>query len=107
MRENVGGMDRVARAVAGPALMAIGFGRWGGNSGSALGLLAMLGGALITETAITPCARSTRRWAWTARAASGSAERGRPAPNCCRRACAERVERLSRDMGRQMQEAMR
>ena len=53
MRENVGGADRVARAVAGPALMALGFGRWGGNSGSALGLLAMLSGALIAETAIT------------------------------------------------------
>jgi uncharacterized membrane protein len=53
MRENVGGADRVARAVAGPALMALGLGRWGGSSGSALGLLAMVSGALITETAIT------------------------------------------------------
>jgi uncharacterized membrane protein len=53
MRENVGGADRAARAVAGPALMALGFGRWGGSEGSPLGLLALLGGALITETAIT------------------------------------------------------
>ena len=53
MRENVGGADRVTRAAAGPALLALGYGRWGGASGSLSGLLAMLAGALITETAIT------------------------------------------------------
>ncbi|WP_420128595.1 YgaP family membrane protein [Longimicrobium sp.] len=53
MRENVGGADRALRAVAGPALLALGYSRWGGGSGKLAGLLAMLGGALITETAIT------------------------------------------------------
>lgn len=53
MRENVGGADRMMRAVAGPALLAMGYARWGGREGDVLGLLAMLGGALITETAIT------------------------------------------------------
>lgn len=53
MRENVGGADRAMRAVAGPALMALGYARWGGEEGRLPGLLAMLGGALVTETAIT------------------------------------------------------
>jgi Protein of unknown function (DUF2892) len=53
MRENVGGWDRGARAVAGPALLALGYTRLGGGRGAAAGLLAMLAGALITETAIT------------------------------------------------------
>lgn len=53
MRENVGGADRAVRAVAGPALMALGYARWGGEQGRLPGLLAMLGGALVTETAIT------------------------------------------------------
>ena len=53
MRENVGGADRALRAVAGPALLALGYARLGGGSGRLPGLLAMLGGALITETAIT------------------------------------------------------
>jgi hypothetical protein len=52
MRENVGGADRVLRAVVGPRCW-----RWdtdAGAAGGALpGLLAMLGGVLITETAIT------------------------------------------------------
>ena len=53
MRENVGGLDRRVRLVAGPALMAFGFTRLGGRDGTIPGLLALLGGALITETAIT------------------------------------------------------
>ena len=53
MRENVGGADRTFRMVAGPALMALGFTRLGGRDGAIPGLLALLGGALITETAIT------------------------------------------------------
>lgn len=53
MKENVGGADRVMRAVAGPALLALGYARWGGSTGSLPGLLAMLGGALVTETAVT------------------------------------------------------
>ncbi len=53
MRENVGGADRVVRAVAGPALLALGYTRLGGSDGELPGLLAMLAGALITETAVT------------------------------------------------------
>ena len=53
MRENVGGADRLMRAVAGPALLALGYGRWGGRDGTLPGLLVMLAGALITETAVT------------------------------------------------------
>jgi len=53
MRENVGGADRLVRAAAGPALLLLGYARWGGRDGELPGLLAMLGGALITETAVT------------------------------------------------------
>ena len=53
MKENVGGADRAMRAVLGPALLALGYARWGGSEGALPGLLAMLGGALIAETAIT------------------------------------------------------
>lgn len=53
MKENVGGADRVARAVLGPTLLALGLTRLGGHRGAPLGLLAMIGGALIAETAIT------------------------------------------------------
>lgn len=53
MRENVGGADRVARAVAGPALLAFGVGRWLTGGASAGALLAAVAGALITETAVT------------------------------------------------------
>ena len=53
MRENVGGADRAMRALAGPALMLLGYTKWGGGEGAPVGLLLMLGGALVTETAIT------------------------------------------------------
>lgn len=53
MRENVGGADRAFRAVAGPALIALGYTRWGGGEGRPLGLLMMLSGALLAETVIT------------------------------------------------------
>lgn len=53
MRENVGGADRLLRAIAGPALIAAGYARWGGSEGQPMGLLAMLAGALVTETAVT------------------------------------------------------
>jgi hypothetical protein len=53
MRENVGGADWLMRVVAGPALLALGYTRWGGGEGRLPGLLAMLSGVLITETAIT------------------------------------------------------
>jgi uncharacterized membrane protein len=53
MRENVGGADRLMRVVAGPALLALGYAKLGGRGGTLPGRLAMLGGALITETAVT------------------------------------------------------
>lgn len=53
MRENVGGWDRAARWIAGPALLALGYARWGGSRGGLGGLAAMLAGALVTETAVT------------------------------------------------------
>ena len=53
MRENVGGVDRTVRGVAGPLLVALGYARWGGRRGALPGLAAMLAGALIAETALT------------------------------------------------------
>lgn len=53
MKENVGGGDRVARAVVGPVLIALGYARLGGDRGSLPGLLAILGGAFLVETALT------------------------------------------------------
>lgn len=53
MRENVGGADRVLRAIMGPGLVALGFARWGGHRGRPLGLLMMMSGAVVAETAIT------------------------------------------------------
>lgn len=53
MRENVGGADRVMRAVVGPALIAAGYTRLGGSRGSVLGIATIVAGALVTETVIT------------------------------------------------------
>jgi hypothetical protein len=53
MRENVGGADRVARAVAGPALMLLGLTELDALEGDLLGIVAVVAGALIAETAIT------------------------------------------------------
>ena len=53
MRENVGGMDRRARLIAGPGLLALGYAVLGGHRGRMPGLLAMIAGALVTETGIT------------------------------------------------------
>ena len=52
-REIVGGADRTMRAIVGPAILLLGYTKLGGSDGAVPGLLAMLGGALITETAIT------------------------------------------------------
>ena len=38
MRENVGGMNQMVRAVAGPALMALGYTRLGGRNGELGGI---------------------------------------------------------------------
>ncbi len=53
MRENVGRKDRMARTVAGPALMALGYGWWGGNRGDLPGLVAIVAGTTLVESAIT------------------------------------------------------
>ncbi len=53
MKENVGGADRLARAVAGPALVGVGFGLLDGRRGRLAGLLVMAAGAYLAETAIT------------------------------------------------------
>jgi hypothetical protein len=53
MEENVGTTDRMLRAVAGPALIAIGYSKFDGRHGRAAGLAAMIAGALVIESAIT------------------------------------------------------
>ncbi|HEX8693352.1 MAG TPA: DUF2892 domain-containing protein [Longimicrobium sp.] len=53
MRENVGGADRKMRMVVGPGLLVLGYAALGGNRGRLPGLLAMVAGVLVTETAIT------------------------------------------------------
>ncbi|CAN5651875.1 hypothetical protein BH23GEM8_BH23GEM8_19790 [soil metagenome] len=53
MKENVGGADQLLRTVIGPALITLGLTRLGARSGSTAGLLALLGGALLLESAIT------------------------------------------------------
>lgn len=53
MQENVGGVDRALRSVAGPALVVLGLTRLGAREGRALGLLTLVLGALTTETVIT------------------------------------------------------
>jgi hypothetical protein len=53
MQENVGGADRVFRAIAGPGLMVAGLTMLGARKGRVPGLTALVGGALLGETAIT------------------------------------------------------
>ncbi len=42
-----------SRTVAGPVLVALGYSRLGGNRGALPGILAIVSGALLVETAIT------------------------------------------------------
>ncbi len=53
MKENVGGAERVLRAISGPALLVIGYGPLGGRHGRLRGLFAMAWGAVVVETAVT------------------------------------------------------
>jgi hypothetical protein len=53
MKENVGRIDRIARAVLGPALFTLGYTRLGGHAGRPAGLAAMLTGFAIVDSAIT------------------------------------------------------
>jgi uncharacterized membrane protein len=53
MNENVGNEDRMLRAVTGPALMLMGYAILGGNRGHCTGLLTMIAGTALLESAIT------------------------------------------------------
>jgi hypothetical protein len=53
MEKNVGRADQVARLMAGPALLILGYSRMGGREGRTLGLLAMMSGVSLIESAIT------------------------------------------------------
>lgn len=53
MKENVGTVDRIGRALAGPALMIVGYKVWGGERGALGGLVAIIAGTAIAESAIT------------------------------------------------------
>ena len=53
MKENVGGADQLLRTLLGPAMMVAGLSRLGADRGRTLGLLALVGGALVLESAIT------------------------------------------------------
>jgi hypothetical protein len=53
MKENVGRKDQAMRSVVGPMLLAIGYWMLGGNKGRLRGILTLVSGALIIESAIT------------------------------------------------------
>jgi hypothetical protein len=53
MQENVGRADRIVRSIIGPALMLFGYGPLGARKGRGMGLLTVIGGALLVESAIT------------------------------------------------------
>ncbi len=53
MKENVGRADQAWRSIAGPLLVYAGYSRLQGKKGRAAGLAAMIGGALIAESAVT------------------------------------------------------
>ena len=52
MKENVGRKDRIARSVIGPALMILGF-TWIGRRTRWPGLLALVAGTAVLESAVT------------------------------------------------------
>jgi hypothetical protein len=53
VKENVGHADQIMRAIVGPLLLAVGYIWLGGRRGRPSGLVTMVAGALVTETAIT------------------------------------------------------
>lgn len=53
MKENVGKLDQALRTIAGPSLMVAGYTSLGGSKGRCLGLISMMAGAAVTESAIT------------------------------------------------------
>lgn len=53
MKENVGKEDRLIRSISGPVLLAVGYLALGGNKGKTGGLISMMTGVLLVESAIT------------------------------------------------------
>lgn len=53
MKENVGRNDQLIRSIAGPALIAVGYFALGGNKGKIGGILSIMTGTVIAESAIT------------------------------------------------------
>jgi hypothetical protein len=53
MKENVGPKDRVARSLLGPSLIVLALTRFGARRGRLAGLAALVGGALVLDSAIT------------------------------------------------------
>ncbi len=53
MKENVGRNDQTMRSMLGPLMLFAGYFILGGRKGRASGLMTMIAGALVTETAIT------------------------------------------------------
>jgi hypothetical protein len=53
MKENVGGAELVVRSIAGPALLAAGLTGLGARQGRPGGLVALIWGAMVAETALT------------------------------------------------------
>lgn len=53
MKENVGQEDSLIRSIAGPALIGIGYFALGGNKGKIGGILSIIAGTLIAESAVT------------------------------------------------------
>lgn len=53
MNQNVGDTDRTIRSIVGPALIALGYARLGGSHGHPIGLLSMMAGVALAESAIT------------------------------------------------------
>jgi hypothetical protein len=53
VKENVGRTDQAIRAFVGPGLLIAGLTLLKGKRGRPLGLAAMIGGAMISETALT------------------------------------------------------
>lgn len=53
MKENVGGAELVVRSIAGPALLIAGLTVLGARQGKPAGLVALIWGAMVSETALT------------------------------------------------------
>lgn len=53
MKENVGRADQIVRSIVGPGLVALGYSRLGGDYGRPAGLLTMLAGWSLIESAVT------------------------------------------------------